>query len=86
MNPLLSKGDELPAHWEKCVCELMCSVSVLSMNHCDLPREIVRESCRVRFDRKGWTDEEAIYEERIIGILREADSGIEVKELCRKHA
>jgi putative transposase len=34
---------------------------------------------------KGTDDEEADHGSQIVGFLREADAGLPVKDLCRKH-
>lgn len=44
---------------------------------------LVRNRCRVRSQRNG--NEETIYGEQIIGLLKEAEAGAKVAELCRKH-
>ena len=36
-------------------------------------------------EKRSGHEEEALHEEQIIGILKEADAGMAVTELCRKH-
>ena len=49
-------------------------------------RRSVAPRFRVRSTREGdRTDERRFTEEQIIGFLREADAGLPIKELCRKH-
>ena len=47
------------------------------------PQEFVAADNRVRSPR--WRMQKRYTEEQIIGFLREADAGMTVKDLCRKH-